>query len=208
MALVSLLLALQGADVASLVRDLDHDEYEVRRKAFGQLVKAGKSALPALHGARRSGPSLEVRDASARIIDAILARIREDFIVEHSAKPKNHACGGLTFHSPREAAQRTRELAGWFPDCEFLVGWYSCMHRALMCDGTWIVGFSRKDGEIFTILKRAGRRKETVPGEASVLSRYLRPVRDTAAAAALESLLGAAAEFDAEGHLLRLTKRE
>jgi hypothetical protein len=190
MALVSLLLFLQAADVTSLIRDLDDDAYEVRRKAFGELVKAGKAALPALHEAARNGPSLEVRDAAPRIVDAILARIREDFIVEHASKPKNLACGGLTFYSQREASRRTQELAGWFPDCELLVGWYGCMHRARMCDGTWIVGLSRMDGETFTVLKELARRKETTPGDAAVLARYLRPARDEADAAALQRLLG------------------
>jgi hypothetical protein len=189
MVLASLLLALQ-TDVASLVRDLDHDEYEVRKTAFAALVKTGKAALPALHEAVKDGPSLEVRDASRRIIDAILTQVREDFIVEHGSKPKNFACGGLSFYAPREAAQRAGGLGEWFPDCEILVGWYGCMHRVQTCGGTWVIGLSRKDGEVFTIVKRVGRKQETVAGDAAVLARYLRPARDEADAAALQRLLG------------------
>jgi hypothetical protein len=177
MALVSLLIALQSADVASLVRDLDHDEYAVRRKAFGELVKAGKSALPALHEAARTGPSLEVRDASGRIVDAILRQVREEFILRESTRPKNATCGGLAFLPPKESAVHTLELSALFPGCEILEGWYRCMHRVNLCGGSLMAGISRDDGEIFLIRKTMGLRKELTIGPAEVLSRYLKPVR-------------------------------
>ncbi len=206
MALVSLLLALQGADVASLVRDLDHDGYEVRRKAFGELVKVGTAALPALHETARSGPSLEVRDASTRIIDAILAKVREDFIVEHAAKPKNFACGGLGFASPSESALRTKDLSVWFPSCTFLVGGYTCMHRAPICRGEWLLGLSEETGEVFTIRKERNLRVEF--GEPEALSKHLKPARTAGEATELSRLLGGVAEFDAEGRLVRISKGE
>ncbi len=206
MVLASLLLAL---DVASLVRDLDHDEYEVRRQAFVELVKAGKAALPALHEAARSGPSLEVRDAAGRIVDRVIERIRDDFIVERSAEPGMRRCGGLSFESRPHVERRLEELAARLPDCELIVGTFSCMHRAPICSGTWVSALSRDDGEIFTVWKQAYREKGLTPGDPALLARHLRPVRDAAEGAALAELLagpGATAEFDADGRLTGLKK--
>lgn len=177
MVLASLLFLLQTADVSSLLRELDHDEYETRRKAFGELVRAGKAALPALHEAGRTGPNLEVRDAAPRIVDAILLRIREDFIVRESTKPKNAMCGGLSFLGPKESAANTLELSQLFPGCEILEGRYGCMHRINLCGGSLMVGLSREDGEIFLIRRTTSRRNELTIGPAEELSRYLKPVR-------------------------------
>ena len=189
MALASLLLALQGGNVASLVADLDRDEVEVRRTAFTGLVRVGKPALPALHEAVRAGPSLDVRDASRRIIDAILARVREDFILEHAGKSDNHFCDGPFFDTRSRSANRLRDLAAWFPSCELIVANYLCMHRAPLCSGTWVSGLSRENGEIFTIWKETDRRVDLDAGDPEILTRYLRPVRDAADADALARLL-------------------
>lgn len=181
-------LLLQDPDVASLIRSLDDADFEVRRNAFQGLVKAGKAALPALQEAIRTTPSPEVRDAAPRAVEAILKVIRDEFIRRHVADPGRLRCGEVSFDTGVFSAQRVKELAAWFPDCEFIRGWFSCMHRALVCDGEWIVGLSRRDGEIFTIRKDR-RRGGLELGAPEVLGRRHKPVKDREGAVALARLL-------------------
>jgi hypothetical protein len=231
MALASFLLFLQAADVAVavLIAELDHDDAETRRKARVELARIGKPALPALREAHASSPSLEVRDASARVIDVILARIREDFILSHATAPKHFSCGGLFFHTPLESRQRLKDLSPWFPECELLAGGFTCMHRVQRCGGTWILGLSREDGEIFTIRLQIGGKGGLELGDPGTLSRHLKPARDAAEAGLLARLLAESSsdpaltqapglrklafpdlafEFDAEGRLVRISKGE
>lgn len=182
------LVALQDPDIGSLIRKLDDADYQVRKNAFQGLVQAGKGALPALQEAIRTTTSTEVRDSAPRAVEAILKGIRDEFIQRHVTDPGKLRCGGVSFDTGVFSAQRVKDLAAWFPDCEFIRGWFSCMHRALVCDGEWIVGLSRRDGEIFTIRKDR-RRGGLEPGAWDGLGRRHQPVKDREGAIALARLL-------------------
>jgi hypothetical protein len=184
-----LILYAQDADIPSLIRDLDHAEYDVRRKAFRGLVKSGKAALSALREAVRDTTSAEVRDSAPRAVEAILLSIRQEFIADQTTDPRKLRCGGVTFDTGRFSADRVKELSAWFPDCEFLRGWFSCMHRVQFCSGEWIVGLSHRDGEIFTVRKEKGRREGFELGSPDVLARRHKPVQNREGAVALARLL-------------------
>jgi WD40 repeat protein len=63
---------VQGADekrVAQLVKDLDHDEFDVREKASEELARIGEPAAAALRKALEGTPSAEMRSRATQLLD-------------------------------------------------------------------------------------------------------------------------------------------
>jgi WD40 repeat protein len=60
----------KSAQVPALIRDLDSDEFRVRRSAEQKLRHLGPVAVPALRKAAKSGPSLECRLRAERILQS------------------------------------------------------------------------------------------------------------------------------------------
>jgi WD40 repeat protein len=63
--------ALTETELARLVKQLDDDEFEARRKAFAALAGQGKAAVPHLNKALKDNPSVEAK----RRIDELLAKL-------------------------------------------------------------------------------------------------------------------------------------
>lgn len=57
--------------IRRLVKDLDHEDWNVRENASGELAKAGNDAILELREALRRNPSLEVRNRASKIFKTI-----------------------------------------------------------------------------------------------------------------------------------------
>jgi uncharacterized protein (TIGR03067 family) len=62
--------------IASLVRKLGHDEFQMRQAASKELVNIGEPALPLLRKAGASDPDPEIRWRAAEAVRTVMERIR------------------------------------------------------------------------------------------------------------------------------------
>jgi hypothetical protein len=58
--------------IATLIRDLDANEYSAREAASAELLKLGEPAVPAIKAALRNSPSAEVRARADRLVREII----------------------------------------------------------------------------------------------------------------------------------------
>ncbi len=87
----------QQRQAARWLRDLDHDEFEVREKAAAELARLGESVLPQLRQALAGTPSLDVKR-------------RLESLIEDQAEP--------TFGPEQLAAVRAVEALEWIGNAE------------------------------------------------------------------------------------------
>ena len=71
MILLALAGLLQQASVGDLIRDLDHDDISVRRKASADLLSRGTGVKEALVVAMLRGESLEVKLAAKDLLEQL-----------------------------------------------------------------------------------------------------------------------------------------
>src|SRR5262249_4130844 len=63
--------AVTAEQIAQLVKQLDHDDFDVREKATAELIRLGPTALPAVKKLLAGNPSVEAKRRAEEILEKV-----------------------------------------------------------------------------------------------------------------------------------------